>query len=59
MRRLFLLAASLGLLAVGVQAQPYPAKPIRVVIPYQPGGGTDILVRAIAPEVSRTLGSRS
>jgi tripartite-type tricarboxylate transporter receptor subunit TctC len=58
MRRLFLLALSLGLLAFDLQAQPFPARAIRVVIPYQPGGGTDILVRAIAPEVSRTLGQQ-
>jgi tripartite-type tricarboxylate transporter receptor subunit TctC len=58
MRRLFLLALSFGLLAFDLQAQPFPARAIRVVIPYQPGGGTDILVRAIAPEVSRTLGQQ-
>ncbi len=58
MRRLFLLALSLGLLAFDVQAQSFPTKPIRIVIPFQPGGGTDILVRAITPEVSRTLGQQ-
>lgn len=58
MRRLFLLALSLGLLALDAQAQSFPAKPIRLVIPYQPGGGTDILVRAIVPEVTRTLGQQ-
>ena len=58
MRRIFLLAMSLGLLAFDVQAQSFPTKPIRLVIPYQPGGGTDILVRAIVPEVTRTLGQQ-
>ena len=58
MRRLFLLALSLGLLALDAQAQTFPTKPIRLVIPYQPGGGTDILVRAIVPEVTRTLGQQ-
>lgn len=56
MRRLLLLALSFGLLAFDLQAQPFPARPVRVVIPYQPGGGTDNLVRVLAPEVSRTLG---
>jgi tripartite-type tricarboxylate transporter receptor subunit TctC len=58
MRRLFLLALSLGVLAFDVQAQSFPTKPIRLVIPYQPGGGTDILVRAIVPEASRSLGQQ-
>src|SRR5262249_48131446 len=57
-RRLFLLVLSLGLLAFAVQAQSFPTKPFRLVIPYQPGGGTDILVRAIVPEVTRTLGQQ-
>jgi len=63
MRRLLLIALSLGALSLGLlaanaQAQSFPAKPIRVVVPYQPGGGTDILMRALAPEVSRTLGQQ-
>lgn len=37
-------------------AQKYPERPIRLVIPYGPGGGTDNLVRAIAPQVGSTLG---
>ena len=58
MCRLFLVVLSLGLLAFDVQAQSFPSKPIRIVIPFQPGGGTDILMRAITPEVSRTLGQQ-
>lgn len=58
MRRLLLLALSFGLLAFDLQAQPFPARSIRLVIPYQPGGGTDILVRVLTPEVSRTLGQQ-
>ena len=37
-------------------AQKYPDRPIRLVIPYGPGGGTDNLSRAIAPQVSTVLG---
>ena len=37
-------------------AQSYPDHPIRVVIPYAPGGGTDIIFRMISPEASAVLG---
>jgi tripartite-type tricarboxylate transporter receptor subunit TctC len=37
-------------------AQSYPDHPIRVVIPYAPGGGTDIIFRMISPDASAVLG---
>jgi tripartite-type tricarboxylate transporter receptor subunit TctC len=39
-------------------AQTFPEKPVRVVIPYAPGGGTDNLVRVIAPSVGSALGQQ-
>jgi tripartite-type tricarboxylate transporter receptor subunit TctC len=36
--------------------QPAPAKPIRLIVPYPAGGGTDALARTIAPELAETLG---
>ena len=39
-----------------VLAQAYPAKPIRLICPYAPGGATDIISRAVAVELSKTLG---
>jgi len=42
----------------GAFAQTFPDKPVRVVIPYAPGGGTDNLVRIIAPSVGSTLGQQ-
>jgi tripartite-type tricarboxylate transporter receptor subunit TctC len=37
-------------------AQAYPVRPIRIVIPYPPGGGTDIVIRAVGPRLSERLG---
>lgn len=39
-------------------AQEYPAKPIRWIIPYSPGGATDITARTLAPHMSQTLGQQ-
>lgn len=49
-------AAWLAVVCACAAAQPFPAKPIRVIIPYGPGGGTDNLVRLIAPTVGAALG---
>jgi tripartite-type tricarboxylate transporter receptor subunit TctC len=39
--------------AVPVAAQTYPAKSVRVIVPYPPGGGNDIIARAVVDELSR------
>ncbi len=38
------------------QADNFPTKPIRLIVPYAPGGGTDLVMRAIAPGMSEALG---
>ena len=39
-------------------AQPYPAKPVRLVIPYPPGGGSDTIGRPLAQKMSEGLGQQ-
>ena len=59
MMRIALLAvALLSATASHVDAQTFPTKPVRVVIPYQPGGGTDILTRILTPDLSNSLGQQ-
>ncbi len=50
--------AGLGALAEPVQAQPYPAKPVKIISPYSPGGLGDILPRAIAAGLTELLGQQ-
>ncbi len=41
-----------------LEAQTYPAKPIRIIVPLVPGGNQDIMARAVAEEVSKGLGQQ-
>lgn len=53
--KLFALAVGLAFAAV-TQAQPWPHKPVKVVIPFPPGGATDIIGRIISAKLSDTWG---
>src|SRR5690606_17809551 len=52
------MAAALACTLTGLaaQAQDYPARPIEWVVPYQAGGGTDIVARTVAERMSKSLG---
>src|SRR5215831_3907401 len=54
--RLLLAAATLLAIAPTVSAQDYPTKPIRVIVPFAPGGGSDFIARFMAQRLSESLG---
>lgn len=59
-RRLFLsvaVAAGLASSAAPVMADNYPSRPIKIIVPYAPGGGADSFARLAAPELEKILGT--
>src|SRR5688572_30956195 len=44
------------LMSASVSAQAWPSKPIRFIVPFPPGGSSDLIARAIAPRLSERLG---
>ena len=56
--RAFVAAAALVLAAAyaaGLSAQEYPSRPIKVVVPYPPGGGTDVVARIVTQKMATVL----
>ena len=55
---LLLAVASLTAHIAHAQSSAYPNKPVKVVVPYPPGGPTDIVARVVFQQVSQALGQQ-
>ena len=54
---LFALAACSSLLSADRRAAAYPERIIKIVVPFAPGGGTDVVARTLAQEMAKDLGA--
>ena len=54
----FLAITTTALHAERAHAQPYPDRPIRMVVPYAAGGGADFIARSIGQGLSKKLGQQ-
>lgn len=54
----FVVGVAALLAAIGAQAQSWPAKPVRVIVPFAPGGGADLTARPVSQKLSEHLGQQ-
>ena len=58
-KRVFVALASLaGVVAISAPAHSWPDRPIKMIVPFAPGGGTDVVARLVAKHLSERLGQQ-
>jgi tripartite-type tricarboxylate transporter receptor subunit TctC len=55
-RHLLAVVVALGMSAVVAQAQPYPTRPIKLIVPFPPGGPVDVMARVVVQRLAAGLG---
>ena len=53
---LFTALATFGLLTTAVQAETFPTRPIKLIVPFPPGGPVDVMARVVVQRLSTSLG---
>lgn len=54
----FAIGCALACASIAVGAQAYPARPLRIVLGFPPGGGVDLVARILAPKLTESLGQQ-